>query len=74
MAFKPNMVAAIREKQKAGKLPVSPMSPQNVMKQIPSLVPLPPAMSPLAPSGAMPGQPVAGMPRFGGLKKKLGRF
>lgn len=74
MAFNSKMMAAIKEKQKMGKLPSSPMNPQNVMKQVPSLVPLPPAMSPLAPSGNMPGKSVPGMPRFGGIKKKIGKF
>lgn len=76
MSFKPSMVAAIREKQRQGILPKNPMNPQNVIHQIPNLVPSSPIPSPVAnatmpqfrpstPAMPMPHAPGTAMPSPG---------
>lgn len=68
MAFNPKAVAAIKEKQRLGIIPKNAMNPQNIMKQIPILVPHNPLPS-IANPMAVTTQPLR---RFSSLRKKLG--
>lgn len=87
MAFKPSAVAAIREKQKMGMVPKNPMNPQNVIHQIPNLVPASPIPSPVGnatmpqfhnpiPAMPMPHAPGTAMPSPGasGPMKRFARL